>query len=101
MFNKHDWDNFYLPQAELIGQLTHPEIYTEYLKYKKKKQKKEELKDGDSYTSVAPDGTIIGGGVSNAHFDPTIGLVDEKGNLIFTKEKYKDLLGLDGFAVTY
>jgi len=91
-----DWTNTMLPHAELIGQLTHPEIFQEYKKIKKRAQ----IEEGADYYKDSADG-IEGGGSANARYDPNVGLVDMKGNVIIPKEKYDQMFGLDGVAISY
>jgi hypothetical protein len=98
--SSQDWENNMLPHAELIGQLTHPEIYTEYRKFVDKKKKEDSLKKGESYYKETRNG-FSGGGSSNAHYDPTIGLVDEEGRVIVPKDEYEQMTGIAGIAVSY
>ena len=94
-----DWKSFMLPHAEMIGQLTHPEIYKEYAREKKKYERLEKNPSGKDYFESTSVG-IEGGGISNAKYDPQRGLVDEEGRVIIPKEKYDDMLGLDGVAIS-
>ncbi len=95
-----DWDHFILPHAEMVGQLTHPEIYTEYRKVMDRKKKADQLKKGQDYYEETKD-SITGGGSANAIFDPERGLVDETGRVIISKEKYERMTGITGIAVSY
>ena len=95
-----DWEHFILPHAEMIGQLTHPEIYTEYRKIINRKKKEDQLGKGQDYYSETAT-SISGGGVANSHYDPKVGLVDETGRVIIPKEKYEQLTGIAGVAVSY
>lgn len=98
---KREWENFYQPQAELIGQISNPEVYKYY--YDQKKQIEQQKKDGKvkgefSYTS---DGTKTTTAEANSHYDPQLGLVDDKGKVIVSKEDYDKILGLDGVMASY
>lgn len=95
-----DWDNKMLPHAEMIGQLTHPEIFTEYKKHKDKMEKREKLGKGQDYYESTVDG-VEGGGTANAHFDPNIGLVDDKGRVVVPKEEYERMIGMEGVAISW
>ena len=98
---KRDWDNFYKPQAELIGQISNPEVFKYYYDQMKQieKQKKEGKDKGEiSYTS---DGTKTTIAEANGHYDPQKGLIDNKGNVIVSKEDYNRILGLDGVMASY
>ena len=97
---KTDWDHKILPHAEMIGQLTHPEIFTEYKKQKDRIDKRDNLKTGQDYYETTPDG-IEGGGIANAHYDPRLGLVDETGKILIPKEKYEQMLGMEGVAISW
>lgn len=95
-----DWNRFILPHAEMIGQLTHPEIYTEYRKIVDKKKKDDSLNKGQDYYKETRN-SISGGGSANAVYDPKIGLIDENGRVIIPKDKYEQLTGIAGVAVSY
>ena len=95
-----DWDRFILPHAEMIGQLTHPEIYKEYRKLVNKKKKEDSLPKGQDDYKDTVEG-ISGSGSANAVYDPSVGLVDENGRVIISKEKYEQLTGIAGVAVSY
>ena len=97
---KHEWENTYLPLAEMIGQLTHPEIYKEYRKVKDRYDKLKDKGEGADFYKETATGTE-GGGVANAHYDPNLGLVDNDGKVIVPKENYENALGLDGVAISY
>ena len=63
------------------------------------KQKKEGKDKGEiSYTS---DGTKTTIAEANGHYDPQKGLIDNKGNVIVSKEDYNRILGLDGVMASY
>lgn len=96
----HDWENIHLPTAEMIGQLTHPEIYVEYQKVKERRKKLKDSGGGKDYYEETLDG-VHGGGVANAHYDPNLGLVDGERKVIIPKENYDSILGLDGVAVSW
>lgn len=95
-----DWNSFWKPHAEMIGQLTHPEIYKEYKKYKDSAERKELGEPGSHEYNVTKDG-VSGGGVASAHYDPEKGLVDTKGKVLVAKDDYDKLLGLDGAMMSY
>lgn len=97
--SNYDWKNYMLPHAEMIGQLTHPEIFKEYAREKKKHEKIDSRKKGEDYYQSTREG-IEGGGISNARYDPQKGLIDENGTVIIPKEKYNEMLGLDGIAIS-
>jgi hypothetical protein len=97
---KFNWESVMLPHAEAIGQLTHPEIYKEYAKIKKNREKIDGTNAGDSFYEENLQG-ISGGGASNARYDPTKGLIDLEGNVVIPKDKYEDMLGLDGVAISW
>jgi len=97
---RYEWDNIHLPIAEMIGQLTHPEIYVEYNKIKEKKRRLKEAGPGGEFFEESRDG-IQGGGTSNSHYDPERGLVDENGNVLISKEAYDDMVGIEGIALSY
>jgi hypothetical protein len=97
---RNTWENVLLPHAEAIGQLTHPEIYREYDKIKKNRGKLDNTNPGDSYYNEGTWG-VSGGGVSNAHYDPTKGLVDADGKVLIPNEEYLGMIGLDGVAVSF
>jgi len=96
---RHTWNNFFLPQAELVGQLTHPEIYKEYDREKRKQEKLNTIKEGEDFYEETARG-IEGGGVATVRYDPIRGLVDAEGKIIIPKEKYDEMLGLDGIAIS-
>jgi len=98
--SKYDWEHVTKPHAELIGQLTHPEIYTEYKKIMDRKDKKDSLEKGKDFYEKTRDG-IAGGGSANAIYDPKRGLVDEDGNIIISKDKYEEMTGIAGIAISY
>lgn len=95
----HDWKNFMLPHAEMVGQLTHPEIYKEYDREKKKRETLNKTKEGEDFYKESASG-IEGGGVATVRYDPVKGLVNEEGTIIIPKERYDEMLGLDGIAIS-
>lgn len=95
------WDRFWQPHAEMIGNLTHPEIFKHYAKAKEQKQKLEQrAKEGKDFFEENINGTS-GGGMSTGRYDPNKGLVDMEGNVIIPKEEYENLIGIDGAAISY
>jgi len=98
---RNQWETHIMPHAELVGQLTHPEIYKEYIVWKEreKRQKAFEKKGGDYYKEDR-DG-LVGASTANAYYDPMRGLVDTDGTVIIPKEKYEKMIGIDGIAVSW
>jgi len=96
---RHDWNNTVLPHAEIIGQLTHPEIYREYDKAKKRREQINDVKNEGNYYKEDEEG-FEGGGVTTFKYDPNKGLVNDKGNVVIPKEQYESMLGLDGVAIS-
>ena len=92
----HVWDNLWKPHAEFVGQISNPEAFGEYLKYKKKEKV---LKEEGQMFEETPDGTS-GAAIANAHYDPTKGLVDGTGRVIMPKEQYEQMIGLEGIAIS-
>ena len=97
---KDEWDNLYKPLAEMIGQLTHPDIYKEYEKIKNKQAGIDDMEVNKDYYKETSGGRS-GGGTAGAKFDPVKGLVDMNGNVIVSKEQYQNSIGLDGVAISY
>jgi len=97
--SRHAWKNNILPHAELIGQLTHPEIYKEYDKLKKRRDKLNDLQEGEDFYVENADG-IEGGGSTTCRYDPIKGLVNADGDVVIPKEQYDNMLGLDGIAIS-
>jgi len=98
--HKSEWENMMQPHAELIGQLTRPEVFKEYIKAKEKQEKMSNLEEGQEYYSTTAQG-FEGSSVANARFDPAIGLVDNAGNIIIPKEKYEKMIGMEGVAISW
>ncbi len=94
------WEGLMLPQAEVIGNISNPSVFEQYLKHKKRKTKSENMKEGEEFY-VETQAGIEGGGTASAKFDPDKGLVDIYGRIIIPKEQYLDMLNLDGVAVSY
>jgi len=101
MHSKQSWDEHYKPQAELIGQIANPEIYKIYADHVKETERIEEseTKSGEYKTDIG-DKTRVSA-TTDAHFDPAVGLVDGNGKLLIPKDKYEEMVGLDGVAISY
>jgi len=97
---KQQWEGIVVPHAELIGQFANPEMYQKYDQIKKEKGKVKGLKEGEQYYKETEEG-IKGGGAANARYDPHKGLVDMNGNTIIPREKYNDMIGIDGVAISW
>jgi len=72
------WDNLYEPSSELVGYLTHPEIYKIYADHKAKKKQLEETgraRIGDAEYIQA-----------NAKYIPKVGIVDLNTNKVLIPE---------------
>ena len=97
-----NWKQVLEPHAELIGQLTHPDIYQQYNKLKKDYREKEK-RGLPKQSSITVGNRTINQTVADAHYDISKGLVDADGNVIIPKEKYENLLneGSSGVAVSY
>lgn len=93
---KKDWEEFYKNNSELTASITMPDNYKQYSEYQDKildKKNKGEAVD-----------TKIGNvhhAISNSHYDPNKGLVDENGNIIIPKERFNNMMGFDGVAISY
>jgi hypothetical protein len=92
------WKEGWEPQAELIGNLTHPDIFKQYKKAKD--QALDAKKTGKSQLPETKVGNVISAS-TNIHYDPMRGLVDDQGRVLIPKEKYDKELHLDGVAITY
>jgi len=99
MQRKQDWDHMLKPQAELIGQITNPDVFKQYLDYTKKLEKEKIENKGEITTSH--EGTVSISAATDAHYDPEFGLIDGNGNVIIPKERYDKLIGLGGVAVSF
>lgn len=97
---RHEWEGLLKPQAELIGQISNPEVFSVYRKEMKKKERLKTTESGKSYYKTTKDG-FEGGGVANAHYDPNKGLVDENGQVIIPADQYSDLIGFGGAMISY
>ena len=92
---KTKWEEFYKPTAELSASITKPENYKAYREYQDKvaQQKKKgasvDTKVGDAHYAT-----------SNAHYDPTKGLVDGEGNILIPKDRFEKMSGFDGIALS-
>lgn len=94
------WKDSFEPQAELIGQLTHPEIFKEYRKMKDKIEKQKE--EGKPINvSISTNKGISSYAETDTHYDPNKGLVDKNGRIIIPKEKYDKVMRLDGIAISF
>lgn len=93
------WNLEIKPHAELIGQLTHPEIYKVYAEEMEKRKKINAAGAGGEYVKEHRGG-MEGGASANSHYDPTKGIVDENGNVLIPKEKFENMMGLDGVAIS-
>lgn len=100
---KKQWENMLRPTAELIGQISNPQVYKVYHEAMKREEQKklgkevswEEERDkdmlGKSYNSFAE---------TETHYDPRYGIVDKNGRIIIPKEKCDNLIGMDGIAIS-
>ncbi|HRZ18868.1 MAG TPA: hypothetical protein P5136_02315 [Methanofastidiosum sp.] len=103
------WENLLKPTAELIGQITNPQVFKVYYENikreeRKKKAKRHEKDDIGFYEDKHKDlnsEVIYSEAETNYHYDPDIGVIDNKGNLVVSKEQYERILGLDGIAVSF
>jgi len=94
---KYDWENFILPHAEFVTQLTAPDNYKIYIK---EKQRNDKISKEKSYYKEDIGG-FEGGGEATARYDPQRGLIDMDGNVLISLEKYKEMTGIDGFAISF
>jgi hypothetical protein len=95
------WDSLLKPLGEMVGQIANPDAFQVYWKYaQREKNRKKNVASGEDYYHEDMDG-ISGSAESNSYFDPERGLVDMKGNIIIPKEKYQEMLGLNGVAISY
>jgi len=96
-----NWRNSWEPQAELIGQLTHPEIYKDYIKFKEKiKEKKDKNEPVD--VSIKTEKGVASYSETKYRYDPNRGLVDADGNIIVPKEKFDKTMHLEqGINISY
>lgn len=92
---KTNWETYLKNHAEFLSSITSPENYKAYKEYA---TKLEAQKDSDSKEVAIGDTTHA---VSNSHYDPNKGLVDNKGNVIVTKERFEKLLNIEGIAISY
>lgn len=86
-----DWKEGLEPQAELIGQLTHPEIYKEYIKFKEKIKEKKEKGEPINVTIKTEKG-VSAYSQTEHKYDPNKGLIDANGNIIIPKEKFAKMM---------
>lgn len=84
-----DWKEVFEPHGELIAHIANPEMFKVYSEHKKKLERS---KDGATEVSVGNTTYVT----ATHHLDPNKGLVDEKGNIIMSKEKYLENLGMSG-----
>ena len=95
------WEALLKPLGEMVGQIANPDAFQVYWKYaKKQKDMNKKLNPGQEYYHADSSG-VSGTAIANSFFDPERGLVDDKGNVIIPKEKYEEMLGLKGVAVSY
>lgn len=91
---KSDWEDFYKNNSELTASITMPENYKQYSEYQEKILKKKgeaiDTKIGNTHHAVA-----------NSHFDPQKGLVDSNGNILIPKDRFENMMGFDGVAISY
>ena len=96
----NEWKEHFEPHAELIGQLTHPEIYKEYRKFRDKiAEKKSKGKPID--ITIPTEKGSASYAATDSKYDPQKGLVDAKGNIIVPKEKFEKMMHLDGIPVSF
>lgn len=95
------WQEALEPQAELIGQLTHPEIFKEYKKIKN--QIDSQTKSGSPInTTIQTDKHITAFASTTVKYDPKKGLIDQNGNIVVSKEKYDKTMKLDdGLVISF
>jgi len=81
MIDHNHWAGFMEPQAELMGMISNPKVYAEYIKHKEAKAKSAtssyEIKSGKGTSGYAE---------SNVVYDPKKGLVDSYGNVVLSRE---------------
>jgi len=77
MNDHYKWSNELEPQAELIGYISNPEVYSEYKKVQKaqKEGKEAVFESGGSKTTLAS---------ADVHFEPGKGMVDSKGVVVIS-----------------
>jgi len=93
---KKDWEDFYKNNSELTASISKPENFKQYKDWndkvleKKNKGEAVDTKIGNTHHAI-----------TNSHFDPAKGLVDANGNVLIPKERFNDMLGFDGVAISY
>jgi len=92
---KSNWDIFFKSHAELLGSISNPEAFKIYKEYSDKLEEQEgseskEIKVGNNTTAV-----------SDSHYDPRVGIVDNEGNVVMPKEQFEKMLDMEGVAVSY
>lgn len=99
MHRRQQWDHMLKPQAELIGQITNPDVFKQYHEFMKQVEKEKGKNKGEIV--ISQEGGVTVSAATDAHYDPALGLVDGKGNIIIPKERYDKLMGLGGVAVSF
>ena len=93
------WKESLEPHAELIGQLTHPEIFKEYKKYKDSMERKR--KEGKPLdVTISTDKGTMSHAIADVHYDPLKGLVDFNGKIVVPKGKFDEKSQMDGIALS-
>lgn len=108
--NKRLWEDFYRPSAELTGQITNPQVFKAYYDHmrrqeRRKKEKEKAGKDSSFYYENKEKDMnseyTYSEAEANAHYDPTLGFVDEKGKVIIPKDECDSMIGFDGAMISY
>jgi len=93
-----NWKESLEPHAELIGQLTHPEIFQEYKKMKDKIERKKQDGAPVDITTSTDTGTSSYA-ETDYHYDPIKGLVDANGKIAIPKERFDETMRIDGVGI--
>jgi hypothetical protein len=91
-----EWEDLFKPQGEFIASLTAPENFTQYLKIKEQKERNEKKGLPDEIKS----GNMISA-TTEIKFDPTLGLLDENGEVLITKEEFMKRNNMEGIAISF
>lgn len=95
-----NWKEALEPQAELIGNLIKPEIFQEYKKIKDRRERaKQKAKEGQ-FGESTDQGGYSGYAEADTYYDPSRGLMDNRGRVLIPKEEYMKMMHLDGFAIS-
>lgn len=93
---RKEWEEMYKNNSELTASIIKPENFKQYREYQDKVASK--TGKGESVDTKVGDTSYA---VSNSRFDPEKGLVDANGNVLIPKDRFNDMLGFDGVAVSY